>query len=62
MNGQFRSSPIRPIDHMNISVRRDSITGKEFSIDATKHINISGISGMGKSTLPDAHPNGAFCS
>jgi ABC-type phosphate/phosphonate transport system ATPase subunit len=36
---------------MNISVRRDGITGNEFSIDTTKHINISGMSGIGKSTL-----------
>src|SRR3984885_540828 len=36
---------------MNISLGRDSITGNEFSIDPTKHINIEGMSGMGKSTL-----------
>ena len=36
---------------MNISIGRDSITRNEFSIDSTKHINISGMSGMGKSTL-----------
>jgi hypothetical protein len=36
---------------MNISLGRDSITGNEFSIDSTKHINIEGMSGMGKSTL-----------
>jgi hypothetical protein len=35
---------------MNISVGRDSITGNEFSIDAAKCINISGMSGMGRST------------
>jgi hypothetical protein len=36
---------------MDISIGRDSITRNEFSIDSTKHINISGMSGMGKSTL-----------
>src|SRR5580704_16777847 len=36
---------------MNISLGRDSITGNEFSIDSTKHVNIEGMSGMGKSTL-----------
>jgi ABC-type phosphate/phosphonate transport system ATPase subunit len=36
---------------MNISLGRDSITNQEFSIDSTKHINITGMSGMGKSTL-----------
>ena len=36
---------------MQISLGRDSITGNEFSIGSTKHINIEGMSGMGKSTL-----------
>src|SRR5664280_634437 len=36
---------------MDISIGRDSITRNEFSIDSTKHINIEGMSGMGKSTL-----------
>jgi ABC-type transport system involved in cytochrome bd biosynthesis fused ATPase/permease subunit len=36
---------------MNISLGKDSTTGNEFSIDTTKHINLSGMSGMGKSTL-----------
>jgi ABC-type ATPase involved in cell division len=36
---------------MNISIGKDSITGQEFSIDPTKHIFASGMSGMGKSTL-----------
>ena len=36
---------------MDISIGRDSITRKEFFIDSTKHINIEGMSGMGKSTL-----------
>jgi ABC-type transport system involved in cytochrome bd biosynthesis fused ATPase/permease subunit len=40
-----------PIDRMNISLGKDSITGNDFSIDTTKHINIEGMSGMGKSTM-----------
>jgi ABC-type phosphate/phosphonate transport system ATPase subunit len=36
---------------MNISLGRDSMTGNEFFIDSTKHINIEGLSGVGKSTL-----------
>src|SRR5450432_1841592 len=36
---------------MNISLGRDSITGNDFSIDTSKHINIEGMSGVGKSTL-----------
>lgn len=36
---------------MNISIGQDSITGHDFSIDPTKHIFASGMSGMGKSTL-----------
>src|SRR5450755_3899253 len=36
---------------MNISIGADSITGHNFSIDTTKHINLTGKSGMGKSTL-----------
>jgi ABC-type lipoprotein export system ATPase subunit len=36
---------------MNISLGKDSITGKEFSIDSSKHILIEGMSGMAKSTL-----------
>ena len=36
---------------MNISIGTDSITGREFFIDSTKHLNIEGMSGMGKSTL-----------
>jgi DNA helicase HerA-like ATPase len=36
---------------MNISLGRDSITNQEFFIDSTRHINIEGMSGMGKSTL-----------
>ncbi len=36
---------------MNISIGTDSITGHEVLLDSTKHINIEGMSGMGKSTL-----------
>jgi TraM recognition site of TraD and TraG len=36
---------------MNISIGRDSITSQETILDSTKHINIVGMSGMGKSTL-----------
>jgi hypothetical protein len=36
---------------MNISIGKNSITGREFFLDSTKHINIEGMSGMGKSTL-----------
>jgi hypothetical protein len=36
---------------MDISIRTDSITGREFLIDSTKHLNIEGMSGMAKSTL-----------
>jgi hypothetical protein len=36
---------------MNISIGTDSITGQEVFLDSTKHINIEGMSGMGKSTL-----------
>jgi ABC-type ATPase involved in cell division len=36
---------------VNISLGRDSITGNDFSMETTKHVNISGMSGMGKSTL-----------
>ena len=36
---------------MNISIGTDSITGHEVFLDSTKHINIEGMSGMGKSTL-----------
>lgn len=36
---------------MNISIGKDSITGHEFFIDSSRHINIEGMSGMGKSTL-----------
>jgi Type IV secretion-system coupling protein DNA-binding domain len=34
-----------------IEIGKDYITGKPFSIDETKHTNIEGSSGMGKSTL-----------
>jgi DNA helicase HerA-like ATPase len=36
---------------MQISIGTDSITGREILVDSTKHINIEGMSGMGKSTL-----------
>jgi DNA helicase HerA-like ATPase len=36
---------------MNIFVGHDFITGKPFYVDTSKHINIEGSSGMGKSTL-----------
>ena len=36
---------------MAISIGADSISGHDFSIDSTKHLNIEGMSGMGKSTL-----------
>lgn len=36
---------------MDISIGTDSITGHEVLLDSTKHINIEGMSGMGKSTL-----------
>src|ERR1700733_4084099 len=36
---------------MQISIGSDSITGREFFIDSTKHISVEGMSGMGKSTL-----------
>ena len=36
---------------MKISIGTDSITGQEVFLDSTKHINIEGMSGMGKSTL-----------
>ena len=36
---------------MNIFIGKDSISGNLFEIDTTKHINIEGMSGMGKSTL-----------
>jgi len=36
---------------MEISIGKDSITGHEFFIDSGRHINIEGMSGMGKSTL-----------
>ncbi len=36
---------------MNISIGTDSISGHEVLLDSTKHINIDGMSGMGKSTL-----------
>src|SRR5450432_1542015 len=36
---------------MNISLGRDSITGNDFLIDTSKHINVEGMSGVGKSTL-----------
>jgi DNA segregation ATPase FtsK/SpoIIIE-like protein len=39
------------VQPMNISLGRDSMTGNEFFIDSTKHINIEGLSGVGKSTL-----------
>jgi DNA helicase HerA-like ATPase len=36
---------------MNTFIGTDSITGRDFSIDTTKHVNLEGMSGMGKSTL-----------
>jgi ABC-type phosphate/phosphonate transport system ATPase subunit len=36
---------------MEISIGTDSITGSEVLLDSTKHINITGMSGMGKSTM-----------
>jgi hypothetical protein len=36
---------------MQISIGKDSITGQDVILDSTKHINIEGMSGMGKSTL-----------
>jgi hypothetical protein len=36
---------------MNISLGKDSISGNDFSVDSSKHINIEGMSGMGISTL-----------
>jgi DNA helicase HerA-like ATPase len=36
---------------MNIYVGQDYITGNDFSIDTSKHTNVEGMSGMGKSTL-----------
>jgi DNA helicase HerA-like ATPase len=36
---------------MNTSIGRDSIYQNDFSIDLTKHVNVEGMSGMGKSTL-----------
>jgi ABC-type lipoprotein export system ATPase subunit len=36
---------------MHSSLGRDSITGNDFSVDSGKHIFLSGMSGMGKSTL-----------
>jgi hypothetical protein len=36
---------------MNTSIGRDSIYQNDFSIDFTKHVNVEGMSGMGKSTL-----------
>lgn len=37
--------------NMDISIGRDYINNQEFFVDSTKHINIEGMSGMGKSTL-----------
>jgi hypothetical protein len=36
---------------MNIALGTDSISGNDFFIDSTNHLNIEGMSGMGKSTL-----------
>ena len=36
---------------MNIYIGHDYITGNDFSIDTSKHTNVEGMSGMGKSTL-----------
>lgn len=36
---------------MNTSIGIDYITGQDFSVDTSKHINIEGMSGVGKSTL-----------
>jgi DNA helicase HerA-like ATPase len=36
---------------MNVYIGTDSIYGKDFSIDTARHINVSGMSGVGKSTL-----------
>jgi hypothetical protein len=35
------------VSRMSISLGKDSITGNEAFIDSTKHVNISGMSGMG---------------
>jgi ABC-type cobalamin/Fe3+-siderophores transport system ATPase subunit len=39
------------VERMSISIGKDSITGRECSIDPNKHIFACGMSGMGKSTL-----------
>ena len=36
---------------MNVFIGTDRITGQPFSIDTSKHVNIEGMSGVGKSTL-----------
>ena len=36
---------------MNTNIGTDYITGQDFSIDTSKHINLEGMSGVGKSTL-----------
>jgi hypothetical protein len=36
---------------MNTIIGTDYITGQDFSIDTSKHINLEGMSGVGKSTL-----------
>ena len=35
---------------MQVSIGKDYITGNDFSIDTSKHINLEGMSGVGKST------------